>query len=74
MKGIYYPIAQHLQTFCEEGQFVIWRDAFRWKDINDNVLSNHYDGMSLEQLADDFGYEIGWAYNLHHVGIVRRLK
>jgi hypothetical protein len=77
MKGIYYPIAQHLQQFCKEGDFVIWRDAFRWKkydpenEYGDPVLPNHYDGMSLEQLAEDFGYEIDWDYNLHHVAIVR---
>lgn len=40
----------------------------------DEVLSNHYDSMSLEQLADDFGYEIEWAYNLKHVAIVRKIK
>lgn len=84
MKGIYYPIAQHLQQFVADGSFVIWRDAFRWKKHiplsegtergEDEVLSNHYDGMSLEQLAEDFGYEIEWAYNLRHVAIVRRIN
>lgn len=86
MKGIYCPIAQHLLQFCEDGQFVIWRDAFRWKKHipcveqsegtergEDEVLSNHYECMSLEQLAEDFGYEIEWAYNLHHAAIVRRI-
>lgn len=73
MKGIYYPIAQHLQQFCKGSDFVIWRDAFRWKNINDEVLSNHYDGMELEQLAEDFRYEIVWEFNLKHVAIVRKL-
>jgi len=72
MKGLYYPVAQHLQQFCKDGDFVLWRDAFRWKDINDHVLSNHYDSMSLEQLAEDFGYEIDWEYNLKHVAIARK--
>lgn len=85
MKGIYYPIAQHLQQFCPEGSMVIWRDAFRWKkhiagavhpmpyETYDEVLSNHYDGMELEELAEEFGYEIDWEYNLRHVAIVRKL-
>jgi hypothetical protein len=82
VKGIYYPIAQHLQHFCKDGQFVLWRDAFRWKrrisiagidECLDEVLSNHYDGMELEQLAEEFGYEIDWEYNLKHVAIVRKL-
>jgi hypothetical protein len=96
MKGIYYPIAQHLVQFCKEGDFIIWRDAFRWKrhipanyhfanipyelyygqDVapqDDPVLSNHYDGMELEQLAEEFGYEIEWCYNLKHVAIVRKV-
>lgn len=72
MKGIYYPIAQHLQQFCRDGEWVIWRDAFRWKNINDEVLSNHYDSMELEQLAEDFGYEIAFDLNLRHVAIVRK--
>lgn len=85
MKGIYKPIAEHLEQFCKEGQFIIYRDAFRWKrhvkddgwlndeSHEDEVLSNHYDSMELEQLAEDFGYEVEWAYNLKHVAIVRKI-
>ena len=85
MKGLYYPIAQHLQQFCRGSEFVIWRDAFRWKkhvveisttgveSCYDEVLSNHYDGMELEQLAEDFGYQVDWDTNLRHVAIVRKL-
>ena len=87
MKGLYYPVAQHLQKFCQPGQFVIWRDAFRWKrhcpdgsreflqdwEVPDEVLSNHYDGMELEQLADYFGYQIDWDTNMRHCAIVRKL-
>ena len=78
MKGIYYPIAQRLHTFCEDGQFVIWRDAFRWKrhepdnEYGDPVMSNHYDSMSLDDLSEAFGYEIDWEFNLKHVAIVRK--
>ena len=85
MKGLYRPIAEHLHKFCKEGDFVIWRDAFRWHQyipddvhtdwtFHDAVLSNHYSGMSLEQLAEDFGYEIDWDTNMHHVAIVRKIK
>lgn len=72
MKGIYYPIAQHLQQFCTGDQFVIWRDAFRWKNIKDEVMPNHYECYSIETLAEDFGYEIEWEYNLRHAAIVRK--
>lgn len=90
MIGIYRPIAEHLQQFCKDGEWVIYRDAFRWKrfdpsyepydyNINDvstyatdPVLSNHYDGMPLEQLAEDFGYEIDWDTNMHHCAIVSK--
>ena len=83
MKGIYQPIAEHLQQFCKEGDFIIYRDAFRWKQLYWNgiiceydgqVLSNHFECMSLEHLAEDFGYEIDWDTNMHHVAIVRKLK
>lgn len=85
MRGVYFPVAQHLMQFCKDGEFVIWRDAFRWKKLyygweevvydasqGGEVLSNHYDGMSLEQLEEDFGYEIDWDTNMHHVAIVRK--
>lgn len=85
MRGLYRPVAKHLAKFCNEGEFVIYRDDFRWKRYHeayywnedfqqweDEVLSNHYNGMSLEQLAEDFGYEIDWDTNLHHVAIVRK--
>ena len=85
MKGIYYPIAQHLQQFCPEGSFVIWRDAFRWKrhcpekgehpnswETYDEVLPNHYSGFELDFLAPEFGYKINHDFNLCHVAIVSK--
>ena len=85
MIGLYRPIAEHLYKFCNGSDFVIYRDAFRWKryyennphtqiseQYGDEVLSNHYDSMSLEQLAEEFGYEIDWNTNMHHVAIVRK--
>lgn len=71
MKGVYYPIAQHLQQFCTGNQFVIWRDAFRWKNINHEVMPNHYECSSIESLAEDFGCVIEQEYNMQHVAIVR---
>ena len=82
MKGLYRPIAAHLHSFCKGDDFVIWRDAFRWKRYTpefgpelfkdvDPVLSNHYDGMELEQLAEDFGYQVDWDTNMRHAAIVR---
>jgi hypothetical protein len=56
-KSLNALVADSLRPFCREGRKVIWREPFRWHDDN-GVLSNHYDGMELDQLADDFGYEI----------------
>lgn len=64
-------VAAALTAFLGEGEFVIWREPFRWFDKN-GVLSNHYDGYNLEDLADEFGYEIIANYN--DVGIVRDLR
>lgn len=55
----------------QPGEKVIYRDAFRWKDdADDFVLSNHYEGMDLQQLADDFDYEI--VHDFHHVAVIKR--
>lgn len=61
--------ADLLRPYLKEGQKVIWREAFRWQDDN-GVLSNHYDGMELEQLADDFGYDWRYDMNFKHAAIV----
>lgn len=79
MQGIYQPIAKHLyENFCPENSFVIYRDAFRWKryepenEYGDPVMSNHFECMSLEQLSEEFGYEVDWQFDLKHVAIVRK--
>jgi len=61
--------ADLLRPYLKEGQKVIWREAFRWQDDN-GVLSNHYDGMELEQLADGFGYDWRYDMNFKHAAIV----
>lgn len=52
---------------------MIWREPFRWHDDN-GVLPNHYDGASLEYLAEEFGYDIDWGTNMHHAAIVRKTR
>jgi len=54
-KSLTASVADALRPFLAEGQKVIWREAFRWHD-DDGVLSNHYEMMSVPQLAEDFGY------------------
>lgn len=56
-----------LKARCKEGEKVIWRDAFRWKD-DDGVRSNHYECQDLEQLADDHGFTV--VANFCHAAII----
>lgn len=73
MKSINAQVADLLRPFLKEGDKVIWREPFRWHD-DDGVLSNHYDGASLESLAEEFGYDIDWDTNMHHAAIVRKRR
>lgn len=56
-KSLSAAVADSLRPFLCDGQKVIWREPFRWHDDN-GVLSNHYEAMSIDSLADDFGYEV----------------
>lgn len=68
-KSLNALVADQLRPFLKPGQKVIWREPFRWFDDN-GVMSNHYDGQSLEYLAETWGYEIDWDYNMHHAAII----
>lgn len=61
-------VVESVRPFLKDGEKIIWRAPFRWHDDN-GVLSNHYEGMSLKYLAEDFGYEI--VHNFEHVGVVK---
>ncbi|WP_213308273.1 hypothetical protein [Paraburkholderia sacchari] len=50
-------VADALRPFLVDGQKIIWREPFRWHDDR-GVMSNHYEGMTLEALAEAFGYEV----------------
>lgn len=53
-----------------EGERVIYRDAFRWKnDADDSVLSNHYEMFSLKGLAAEFEFEV--IHDFNHVAVVK---
>lgn len=54
-KSLSATVADALRPFLGAGQKVIWREPFRWHD-DDGVMSNHYDGMSLDSLAAEFDY------------------
>ena len=62
------PLIEALEANCDEGEKVIWRDAFRWKDSN-GVLSNAYEMFGVEQVAQDRNWEI--VANFCHAAIVR---
>lgn len=50
-------VAEALKPFLLPGQKIIWREPFRWHD-EEGFMPNHYEGMSIEALADSFGYQI----------------
>lgn len=56
-KPLTAAVADALRPYLGEGQKVIWREAFRWKDDN-GVLPNHFEMLSLAQLAATFGYTV----------------
>lgn len=72
VKSLNAMAADLLRPFLRPGQKVIWREAFRWHD-DAGVLSNHYDGMEIESLSEDFGYEWSYAFNFKHAAIVERI-
>jgi hypothetical protein len=69
LKSLNAQVADLLRPFLKPGQKVIWREPFRWFDDN-GVMSNHYDGMSVANLADDFGYDYDWEFAFAHAAIV----
>lgn len=54
----------------EDGEIVIYRDAFRWKnDADDSVRSNHYEMFEVHSLALDMGFEV--VHDFRHVAVIR---
>ena len=66
--GVMDALKDALRPNLREGEMLIWRDAFRWKN-DDGVLPNHYEMFDLHQLCDDFGYEL--VHDFNHVAVVR---
>lgn len=69
MKSLSAAVADALRPFMADGQKVIWREPFRWFD-DDGVMPNHYDGMSLDSLAAEFGYEV--IHDCGCAGVIKR--
>ena len=70
VRSVVDGIRDLIRPFVQDGETLMYRDAFRWKDDNGYVIPNHYEGQSVEYLAEEFGYEIVW--NFRHVAVVRR--
>lgn len=68
-KSLNAQVADLLRPFLKPGQKVIWREPFRWYDDN-GVMSNHYDGMSVQSLAEEFGYDYDAELSFEHAAIV----
>jgi hypothetical protein len=58
-----------LRKQCSAGEWVIWREAFRWKDHN-GVMSNQYEMFGLDTVAENINAEVVWDFR--HAAIVRR--
>jgi hypothetical protein len=57
-----------LHEQCSDGEKVIWRAPFRWKD-HSGILSNQYEMFEVDSVADAIGCEVVWDFR--HAAIVR---
>ena len=64
-------LINELEKVLYENEKIIWRDAFRWHD-KDGVLSNHYEGQSIQLLCEDFNYKL--VHNFNHVAVIKKNK
>ncbi len=68
INDICHALYSHIPSDCR----IIYRDAFRWKKLNGEVLSNHYEMFDIKQLAEDFNYEI--VHDFNHIAVIRDIK
>ena len=73
-RSIRKGLIEELRTHLEEGEFIIWREPFRWhRDQGGEegaVISNAYEGHSIDQVAEDSGWEV--TLDLGAMGVVQR--
>lgn len=69
MEDVLDALVEAIKPKLQEGDKIIRRGPFRWRNVDGDFLSNHYEMFSLESLAEDFGYKI--IHNFKHVGVVR---
>lgn len=72
---VMHPLVAAMHAVCEDGEFVIFRSAFRWlkhdgNHANDSVLNNCYEMFELEQVLNEANLECRYSYE--HAAIVRR--
>lgn len=60
-----------LRSKVRPGEMLIWREAFRWKN-DEGALPNHYEMKSLDELCEEFRYEV--VHDFNHVAVVRRRR
>jgi len=59
-----------LKKRLDDGEFVIKRRPYRWHK-DDKVISNAYEGQSLETVCEDRKWEI--IHNFHHIAVVKEI-
>ena len=57
-----------LRPFVGPGEMLIWRAPFRWFNEN-GVLPNHFESHSLDDLCEEFGYEV--VHEFFHAAVVK---
>ena len=62
-------LIKELEKVIKDDERIIYRDAFRWKDTNGDVLNNHYECQGIKVLSDYFNYEV--VHNFNHVVVIK---
>lgn len=69
--GLIDSVVSALRPYLQPDESIIWRAPFRWHD-DDGVLSNHYEGQSIEYICETFDYEL--VHDFNHVAVIRKVK
>ena len=64
-------VQEALRPFAGPGEMLIWRAPFHWHNDN-GVLPNHFESHSLDDLCEEFGYEV--VHDFNHATIVRSVS
>jgi hypothetical protein len=64
-KTEFINLVEAIRDLKEEEEKIFYRNPFRWKDEEDNVVNNGYESFSAESIAEMKGVEIVRKYGDH---------